>query len=294
MNEKKALTYALIAVLFWSSVATAFKIALMHLSIISMLTLASVSSFICISIICAKELKNLKFLNKKEIFYAIILGIINPLFYYLVLFRAYDLLLAQEAQAINYTWALVLSYFSVFFLKHKFSKFDFFAGIIAYSGVFIIATKGDILSFNFTSLKGVLYALLSTVLWASYWIFSQKLSKNANLSLWINFLVGSICLIFLFIFTNQNINIKGLFAGIYIGVFEMGITFFLWLRALSLTKHTAKIANLIFLSPFLSLVFIHFILGEKIAMSTFLGLFLIIFALLYQKHFNKPKKHLTK
>jgi drug/metabolite transporter (DMT)-like permease len=68
-----------------------------------------------------------------------------------------------------------------------------------------------------------------------------------------------------------------------VGIFEMGITFVLWLSALKLSESTAKVGNLIFMSPFLSLVFIHFLVGEDILASTFIGLVLIISGLLMQQ-----------
>ena len=37
------------------------------------------------------------------------LGFLNPFLYYVVLFKAYDLLPAQEAQPLNYTWAITLA-----------------------------------------------------------------------------------------------------------------------------------------------------------------------------------------
>ena len=61
------------------------------------------------------------------------LGLINPFLYYLVLFKAYDLLPAQEAQAINYTWALMLAFLSVIFLKQKLTLKDILAGIICFN-----------------------------------------------------------------------------------------------------------------------------------------------------------------
>ena len=38
-------------------------------------------------------------------------GLINPCIYYLLLFQAYDRLLAQQALALNYTWPIVLVIF---------------------------------------------------------------------------------------------------------------------------------------------------------------------------------------
>lgn len=56
----------------------------------------------------------------------------------------------------------------------------------------------------------------------------------------------------------------------------MGITFIVWLSALKKSQTTAHISNLIFLSPFLSLIYIHFLVGEEILLSTIAGLALII------------------
>jgi len=77
--------------------------------------------------------------------------------------------------------------------------------------------------------------------------------------------------------------VNGLLGAAYVGVFEMGICFVLWLLAMKLTNNTARISNLIFLSPFLSLLFIHFLLGEDILPATFIGLSLIIIGLLCQR-----------
>jgi drug/metabolite transporter (DMT)-like permease len=76
---------------------------------------------------------------------------------------------------------------------------------------------------------------------------------------------------------------KGLPAAVYIGLFELGITYILWMKAMQLSDNNAKTGNLIFLSPFLSLVFIHFILGETIFYTTFVGLAFIISGIWYQQ-----------
>jgi drug/metabolite transporter (DMT)-like permease len=47
--------------------------------------------------------------------------------------------------------------------------------------------------------------------------------------------------------------------------------------------NTSKVSNLIFISPFLSLVFIYFILGEIILPSTYVGLVLIVAGLWIQQ-----------
>ena len=220
--------------------------------------------------------------NYKKVF---LLGLVNPFLYYLVLFKAYDLLPAQEAQAINYTWALMLAFLSVIFLKQKLTIKDIFAGIICYFGVLIISTKGEPFSLNFSNIDGVLLALLSTVLWSMYWIINTKQKADPIVGLFSNFLVSLPIIIIYFLITQPLVmpDIKGILAASYVGFFEMGITFLFWLKAMQSASSTAKIANLIFISPFISLIFIYFIVGEQIYISTLIGLTVIILGLILQQ-----------
>ena len=118
-----------------------------------------------------------------------------------------------------------------------------------------------------------------------YWIYNTKDDRDPVAGLLLNFMFGlpwvlTCCLLF------SNVRVSnpfGLVGATYVGVFEMGITFVLWLSALKLSENTAKVGNLIFLSPFLSLVFIHFLVGEDILPSTFIGLVFIVAGLLIQQ-----------
>lgn len=201
------------------------------------------------------------------------------------MFKAYDLLPAQEAQAINYTWALMLAFLSVIILKQKLTIKDIFAGIICYFGVLIISTKGEPFSLNFSNIDGVLLALLSTVLWSMYWIINTKQKADPIVGLFSNFLVSLPIIIIYFLITQPLVmpDIKGILAASYVGFFEMGITFLFWLKAMQSASSTAKIANLIFISPFISLIFIYFIVGEQIYISTLIGLTVIILGLILQQ-----------
>lgn len=277
----------MIAILLWSTVATAFKVSLQYLSPEELVLYSSIASLLVLFsvVLYEKKLKYVKEHLKKNFKIIFVLGAINPFLYYLVLFKAYELLPAQEAQAINYTWALMLAFLSVVFLKQKLTSNDLFAGIICYFGVLIIATKGEAFSLSFSNVDGVLLALLSTVLWSMYWILNTKINVDPVVGLFSNFLVSLPLIIIYFIFTQplEVPNLKGLLSASYVGFFEMGITFLFWLKAMKNTTSTSKIANLIFVSPFISLIFIYFIVGEKIYISTVLGLSAIIFGLIIQQ-----------
>jgi drug/metabolite transporter (DMT)-like permease len=286
-NLTSAYKYALISVFLWSTVATAFKVSLSYMTPESLVLYASTTSLIVLFVVLVIEKKLYLVIThiKNNSLLILLLGAINPFLYYLVLFKAYDLLPAQEAQSINYTWALMLSLLSVPFLKHKLSIYDIIAGIVCYFGVLIIATKGAPFSLNFSNKEGLILALASTVLWSLYWIFSTKSKADSTVSLFCNFLFSFPMIIIYFIFTQplELPNLSGLLGAVYVGLFEMGITFLFWLKAMQSTTNTSQIANLIFISPFLSLIFIYFILGEPILLSTIVGLTLIIFGLIFQQ-----------
>ena len=83
--------------------------------------------------------------------------------------------------------------------------------------------------------------------------------------------------------SDLSVSTYGFAGAAYIGLFEMSLAFLAWGTALKLTDRTARISNLIFLSPLASLVMIHFVLGEDIQTTTAIGLILIVSALIYQQ-----------
>ncbi len=80
-----------------------------------------------------------------------------------------------------------------------------------------------------------------------------------------------------------DLNPQALLAGAYVGLFEMGITFVLWLMALKNCERTANISTLAFLTPVMSIVFIALILKEQIASATYIGLAFILSGMILQK-----------
>lgn len=294
INERRALGFGISAVLLWSTVATAFKLTLAELTPIQMLTAASVVSAIALLIICGVQgkLSQLGSTFAANPFYYLLLGLINPLGYYLILFKAYDLLPASQAQPLNYSWAITLTLMAAVFLGQTIRKQDWFAAALGYLGVIVIATKGDLLALNFDSPLGVGLALLSTLLWAGYWILNTKNKADPILAVLLGFLVAlpfAIGLCFYEGASISQITWRGWAAVTYVGLFEMGVTFVLWLSALKATNNTARISNLIFTSPFISLMLLATIIGEEIHPSTLVGLILIVIGLLVQQIKFKPK-----
>lgn len=279
-DQKKAYLYGISAVLIWSTVASAFKIALSHMQPLHLLFYAVIFSIISLLTILKIQNKTdlITRMSTKDLIINGMLGALNPFLYYVVLFKAYDLLPAQEAQPLNYTWAITLSLLSIPLLGQKMSIRELLAIFISYLGVVVISTHGNLLDINFSNGYGVFLALFSTILWALYWIYNAKSKTDPLVGLFLNFCFGLplVTVTMLIIGGLPPFNVPAILSAAYVGFFEMGITFALWLSAMKLTEKVSRISNLIFLSPFLSLIFIHFLVGEEILFSTLVGLVFIV------------------
>lgn len=292
-NNSKNYLFALLAILFWSTVATAFKIALKHATIPQVLFFASATSFVTFGLILP-FLGFEKFLEqtRKDILRSAVLGFLNPFAYYFVLFKAYSLLPAQVAQPINQIWPLILAILAVPILKQKLPKLTLTSLIVCFIGVTIISSQGDILIFKQSDPWGVTLALSSSIIWSLYWLVNIKDTRHFVVKLFTNFGFSTVYLLMLspFIKGFYSFNIEGVTSSIYIGIFEMGISFLFWMKAMELSKSAAKVGLMVYLVPFISLIFIHFIVGEQIKITTIVGLCIIVLGLLYQQKDQLKKK----
>jgi len=292
-KQKQAYLYAITAVLFWSTVASAFKVSLRYLDFLQLLFFSSIASVVVLFLILLiqNKLSLFREYSGKDYLRSAMLGFLNPFLYYVVLFKAYSLLPAQEAQPLNYTWSIMLVLLSIPLLKQRIGFKSILAIFISYFGVFVISTRGDILGLTFSNPTGVLLALGSSVIWALFWIYNIKDKREDVAKLFLNFLFGFVFILIAMLLSSR-LRIPsgaGLAGAAYVGIFEMGITFVLWLKALKLSRTTAQVSNLIYLSPFVSLVLIRFVVGETILISTIIGLIFIVAGIIMQQHYGRTE-----
>lgn len=290
---KKSYSYALVSVLAWSTVATVFKLTLQTTGPVELVAISSFFSFLIFlsALIYNHKIKLLIGLSKKDIVVSFILGFFNPFLYYLILFEGYRLLPAQIAQPLNMTWGIVIAVLSVPILKQKFGIKNLSALLLSFFGVIILSTRGNLLTMKIGNSKGVLLVLLSSVIWSIYWLISTKDKKDAEITLFLNFSAGLVFIVLYILFFHE-FKIPGPFGilgAFYSGVFEMGITYIFWIKAMKSVKNTSNISILIYIVPFLSLVFIHFFLKEKILLSSVTGLIFIISGIIINRRIDNRK-----
>lgn len=279
-RNTKATLCALVAVLSWSTVATAFKIALTYLTHFEMVLVASTTAMLFFALVLTIQHKwgAVKALGRRQWGYFALLGLLNPVAYYMVLFKAYDLLPAHVAQPINYAWPIVLLVMLAVFSGQKIPLGKYLGMFISLAGVALISMGsgqgGESLPF-----MGLLLGFMSAFLWAGYWMVNNRNKDltDGMVALFMTFLFGSVYMAIGALFVGVHLStLPGLLAGMYVGGFEMGIPFLFFALALRDTSNPALVNQLTYLSPFLSLFLIASFLGETITMHTVLGLVLIV------------------
>ena len=279
-NERLALACALGAVLAWSTVATGFKLGLRILEPLQLLWLGSLVSlaFFAAATAATGRWRALLRLPAPDWGRLALLGLMNPFLYYFILFEAYDRLPAQIAQPLNYTWAITLAILAVPVLGQRLTARALAGIALSYGGVVVLLAQGRWDGLAQVSGVGVALALVSTLVWASYWLANVRLRIDPLVAMTGSFAVGTpaVGLACAMLEGWPALGAAALGYGAWVGLVEMGVTFILWQTAMRRTAHAAQIAQLIFLSPFVSLVLIDRVLGEAVSASSVGGLALIV------------------
>lgn len=294
-GQTRAVLFASVAVLSWSTVAAAFKTALIYYSTFGMVTVASLSATLIFAaaVTLRHRWADLRRLSPASLRMLCLTGLFNPAAYYLILFAAYDMLPAQVAQPINYCWPIFLTLLMAAVMRRRVRPRLYIGMTVSLAGVAFISLGGGGLPQGSLSVTGLLTALASAALWAVYWIINERTGSSdtdSSVKLFISFAFASGVLLAALPFTHISLSSpEGFWASVYIGAFEMGLPFLFFSMALSTATNVAIVNQMCYIAPFLSLFFISLIVGETIVPLTYVGLLLIIGGVVYNKYIAYPR-----
>ena len=284
-NQTKAMVMGSFVVVFWATIASAFKIALSGMGYVTLLLIASLTTLVItlLELLRTGKLTEVKefFKNRKRVVKGALQGFLNPFLYYMILLKAYSLLPAQIAQPLNFSWQVVLVIMMAVYFRQRLKLRQIAGVLISFGGILLLSANNSASLEGKLSLLGICLAVGSAFVWATYWISKIDLKEDSTVTLFVNFIFGSIYMIIVSLFTPFELPaIKPLLAAVYVGCFEMGVTFILWGKALNLATNRVALAQMTYITPILSLVIISLVLGEVIGILTIGGLLLIIAGIL--------------
>ena len=287
---KKEYMYAGTSVLCFGTVATASKLLMNQLDAVYVLAFSFLAATLFLGIYNWKKgyLHELRELSRKPVIRMVVIGSLGVFFYNYFLLLGTARLEAQTAFVINELWPALIILFSWWILGEKMNIGKAAAVVFSFLGILVVTTDGKLTEFAVGDAKGILFALLAAVCYGLYCTLNKRESYDKNLSVMVSYVAGTVTA-FILILIQGKIEAPTLSqtAGmIWNGVICNALPYLTWALALDL-GNTAVIANLAYLTPFVSLLCTHFVLGEKITVFSVLGLVLIVTGIAIQMLVNK-------
>ena len=286
---KKTYVYAGASILFWSSLATVSKLLLNTLNSYQVLMVSSLFAALALLVfnIFTGKIKILKSYKLKDI--AIILLICSPgnFFYYVFLYSGTAKMAASQAFIINYLWPIMSVLFACILLKERLTARKCIAFAMSFLGVITVAGN-EILNFESGTLVGVVLCVLAAVSYGLFTALNSKWDYDYQVSMMLSFFCSFVLTAGINVAMGEGMEIGALqllgFA--WNGVFVMATATVTWAIALKLGG-TAKVSNLAYITPFLSLVWTRLVLGEPIKLLSVAGLLVIVAGIFIQLKDNK-------
>lgn len=294
---KKPYLFAATAIFFWSTVATVAKLMMKDINNFQLLWMTSIFAgvFLLIVNLVTGNIKKLRDYKPKDYLISALIGLPGTFFYY-VFYYAGTSIMAEASQAfiINYLWPIMSVVFACILLGERMTVRKIIAILMSFAGVIIVVAGKGIGAIDRNTLIGAALCILGAVSYGLFTGLNQKYYYDKRVSMMINYFVT---------FTLTTI-INGVSGNLFVptlaqiggfawnGIFTVAIANTAWAVALESGK-TAKISNLAYITPFLSLVWTFLILGEKISVWSVLGLAVIVSGILIQLGGEKTKSNNT-
>ena len=294
---KKNYQYGISSVFIWSTLAAVSKILLTELPNLETLSISSLLAFLFLLLINIKngKIKELKKYKSED--YTIIagLGVLGLFLYSALYYYGLMQLTSQEACILNYLWPIMLVIFSSIILKEKMTFIKGIAMICSFIGIIILSADSNRAAEGSISL-GIISCIVAAACYGLFSVLNKKVDYDQSIAMMLMWLTTAMASAVVGLSTENWILIKGIQ---WMGMFWLGFVvnaaaYLWWAMALRGVENTAKIANLAFLTPFLSLMFSAILLGEKIKVRAVIALVFIIGGILFQSVYETIQKNNTR
>lgn len=282
---KKNYIFAIITVLIWSTMAAVSKMLLTDIPNLQTLCISSIFAVLFLLLMNLKNgtVKEMQKYSLKDYGIMTGLGFVGLFLYSALYYYGLMQLSSQEACIVNYLWPIMLVVFSCIILKEKLTIMKGVAMIFSFVGIVILST-GNVAGSDSNAVLGIVSCIIAAACYGLFSVLNKKADYNQNIAMMVIWFVVVICSGGLGFFVEDWVPIRGMqwIGMIWLGVVIDAVAYLLWALALQGVENTAKIANLAYLTPFLSLVVSAILLKEQIEIRAFIALAFIIGGILLQ------------
>lgn len=282
---KKNYIYAIITVLIWSTMAALVKKIMFDIPNLEALSVSSWFAFFFLLLVNVRNgsVKRMKQYTMKDYGAMSGLGFLGLFLYSALYYYGIGQLSSQDACILNYLWPIMLVIFSCIILKEKMTVMKGVAMVCSFVGI-VILSLGEGASMGGNTTAGMISCIVAAACYGLFSVLNKKADYDQNIAMMVIWLVVAVCGMILGPITETWVPIRGVqWLGIlWLGVVVDAIAYLLWALALRGAENTAQIANLAYLTPFLSLLVSAVFLKEKIKLRALIALIFIIGGILLQ------------
>lgn len=281
---KRAYLFAATSILLWSTMPTVSKLLLSKMNSFQVLCISALfaSLFLLVINLVTGNIKRLKEYRFRDYVITVLIGLPGMFLYYVFFYTGTSLMPASQAFIVNYLWPIMSVVFACIILKEKMTARKLIAIGISFLGV-IVVTGADLVGFNVSVLLGALSCAVGAVCYGIFTALNQKFKYDKRISMMIVLFVTFILTGIINIASGETMELGAveLIGMGWNGMFSIGIATTSWQIALE-GGNTAKISNLAYVTPFISLIWTRIFLHEEIRIWSVLGLAIIVVGIFVQ------------
>ena len=247
----------LLAVMFWGNSFIATKIALREVTPLTIITMRLLLSLILLSVIAVYTKQNFKISKKSR--GGILLLAAVAVFHLWIQITGLNYTTASNTGWIIGITPVFIAILGIIIFGERLKKINVLGMALAFIGLILLISRGNIGSIGLISHKGDFLVLASTVTWSFYSILNKKITISYPPLMMIFYLfVMMLIVVAPFSVNAASINsvvrlsLEGWGAIFFLGIFCSGIGYVLWAQALK-DIEASKVGAFLYIEPFFTL-----------------------------------------
>ena len=283
---KKNYLLALTAVLIWSTMAPLAKAILTDIPNMEALCISGFLAFVFLLLLnlIKRKASKIREYSLRQIGAMCGLGFLGMFLYTALYYYGLSKLSSQEACILNYLWPVMLVIFSCILLKEKLTAKKIIAIVCSFIGIIILSAE-NLASGGSGRLPGMICCILAAACYGLYSVLNKKADMDQDLTMTVIWLVVAVCSGIFGLLTETWVMPRGVqWLGIgWLGVMTDAVAYLFWALSLQGIENVAPIANLAYLTPFLSLLLSALFLKEPVRPRAVIALIFIVGGILFQQ-----------
>jgi drug/metabolite transporter (DMT)-like permease len=288
-NKPAGYLKPLLATIFWGISFIATKTALDELTplMIIMFRLLLGISFLTVLALYTKKDFSIKL--KQHAYILLLAGI--AVFHLWIQVTGLQYTSAANTGWIIGTAPIFIAIMGVIFFKEKINLRQAAGIVIAFTGLFLLISKGDFTSIDFISNKGDFLVLASSFTWGVYSIVNKKISFTYPPLMTILYLFIMMAILILPVTANketlynlEHLSSTGWISILFLGIFCSGISYVLWAQSLK-DMDSSKVGAFLYFEPFVTVISAWIFLHENITIIMIIsGIIIVLGVIIVNRH----------